>query len=60
MMEAHWEHFPHEADMGVRGIGSTKAQAFEQAALALTHVIVDPSLVNPRGCCSAGHCFSFS
>lgn len=47
MNHAHWEHFPHEADMGVRGIGFTKAQAFEQAALALTHVIVDPSLVNP-------------
>jgi len=43
-----WEHFPHDADMGVRGIGTTKAQAFEQAALALTAIIVDPHLVQPR------------
>jgi tRNA nucleotidyltransferase (CCA-adding enzyme) len=35
----HWEHFPHEADMGVRGHGTSREQAFEQAALALTAVI---------------------
>ena len=40
-MSAHWEHFPHEADTGVRGVGPTKAQAFEQAALALTAVVTD-------------------
>lgn len=39
---ARWEHFPHEADMGIRGIGLTKSQAFEQAAVALTAVITDP------------------
>jgi tRNA nucleotidyltransferase (CCA-adding enzyme) len=42
---AWWEHFPHEADMGIRGIGITKSQAFEQAALALTAVITDPEVV---------------
>lgn len=26
---ARWEHYPHEADMGVRGFGTTKAEAFE-------------------------------
>lgn len=41
----HWEHFTHGADIGVRGIGSTPAEAFEQAALALTAVICDPALV---------------
>ena len=40
-MADHWEHFPHEADMGVRGFGSTDARAFEQAALALTAVVTD-------------------
>ena len=40
-MSAHWEHFPHQADIGVRGIGATKAQAFEQAALAMTAVVTD-------------------
>lgn len=33
---ARWEHFPHAADIGVRGFGATPAQAFEQAAKALT------------------------
>lgn len=47
-MLAQWEHFPHDADVGVRGIGSTRAEAFEQAALALTAAVTDPSLVNAR------------
>lgn len=42
-----WEHFPHEADIGVRGIGSTKEAAFEQAGLALTAVIAEPKSVAP-------------
>ena len=36
---AAWEHFPHEADVGVRGFGRTAAEAFEQAAAALTAVV---------------------
>jgi len=44
-MHAHWEHFEHGADIGVRGIGATKAAAFEQAALALTAVVADPAAV---------------
>lgn len=42
-----WEHFHHVADVGVRGIGSTPAEAFEQAALALTAVITEPAGVRP-------------
>jgi len=34
-----WEHFPHDADVGVRGFGTSPAEAFEQAALALTAVV---------------------
>jgi tRNA nucleotidyltransferase (CCA-adding enzyme) len=34
-----WEHFPHDADVGVRGFGRTPAEAFEQAACALTTVV---------------------
>lgn len=45
MQAAYWEHFSHQADMGVRGCGETPAEAFEQAALALTAIIVDPALV---------------
>jgi len=40
-----WEHFPHEADIGVRGIGATRSEAFEQAAQALTAVVTDPARV---------------
>lgn len=43
MTATRWEHFAHEADMGVRGIGATKEEAFAQAALALTAVITDPA-----------------
>lgn len=46
-MNPNWEHFPHEADMGVRGIGSTKEAAFEGAALAMTAVITDLRSVVP-------------
>ena len=44
----HWEHFQHQADIGIRGIGATVAEAFAQAALALTAVITDPSSVAPK------------
>jgi tRNA nucleotidyltransferase (CCA-adding enzyme) len=36
---AKWEHFPHGADVGIRGCGATAAEAFEQAGKALTAVI---------------------
>jgi SHS2 domain-containing protein len=40
-----WEHFAHDADIGVRGRGDTLAEAFTAAALALTGVVTDPGLV---------------
>jgi SHS2 domain-containing protein len=43
-----WEHFEHQADIGVRGYGRSAAEAFEQAAVALTAVVADPTLVVPR------------
>lgn len=43
-----WEHFEHQADMGVRGVGANAAEAFQQAALALIAVITDPAGVMPR------------
>ena len=45
-MNPRWEHFAHEADMGVRGYGATKAAAFEQAALAMTAVITEPERID--------------
>lgn len=47
MTAEHWEHFPHQADVGVRGLGATPELAFEQAALALTAVVTDPVAVIP-------------
>ena len=38
---ARWEHFPHDADVGVRGFGATAAEAFEQAAHALMAVVTN-------------------
>ena len=40
-----WEHFRHGADIGVRGIGASQSEAFEQIALALTAVIADSESV---------------
>ena len=40
-----WEHFAHGADIGVCGRGASVAEAFEQAALALTAVVTGPELV---------------
>ena len=39
-----WAHFPHEADIGVEGRGKTLAEAFEQAALALTKAVTSESV----------------
>ncbi|MEN8174369.1 MAG: archease [Pseudomonadota bacterium] len=43
----NWEHFHHGADIGVRGTGASLAEAFEQAAMALTAVMTDPAAVKP-------------
>jgi SHS2 domain-containing protein len=43
-----WWHFRHGADIGVAGRGATPAQAFEQAAIALTAVVTDPAMVACR------------
>jgi len=34
-----WEHFEHDADIGIRGWGNTVTQAFEQCAVALSSVV---------------------
>lgn len=47
-MAGRWEHFPHGADIGVRGFGETREESFEQAALALTGVVTDPARVQAK------------
>lgn len=46
-MRLPWEHYPHDADVGVRGRGATKAEAFEQAALAMTAAVTELREVRP-------------
>lgn len=43
-----WEHFHHGADVGIRGFGGTREEAFANAALALTAVVAEPDSVTPR------------
>jgi len=43
-----WEHFEHMADIGVRGYGRTLAEAFAQAAVAMTAVVTNPAKVKPE------------
>jgi SHS2 domain-containing protein len=39
MADRGWQHFSHEADLGLEGWGLTPEIAFEQAALALTAAV---------------------
>lgn len=34
-----WQHFDHDADIGILGSGRTLAEAFEQVALGLTAIV---------------------
>lgn len=45
-----WQHFPHSADIGIKGSGLTLAEAFEQAALALFAAITDLDDIIPSKC----------
>lgn len=45
MSSTFWEHFPHVADMGVRGVGPSREIAFEQAALAVCALVTELSTV---------------
>jgi SHS2 domain-containing protein len=47
-VEPYAELFPHDADIGVRGVGPPCASAFEQAALALAAAVTDPAKINSR------------
>ena len=47
MSNSYWEHYSHPADMGIRGFGRTKQEAFGQAGLALTAVIADLQTIEP-------------
>ena len=64
---ARWEHFPHGADLGIRGFGPTPAEAFVHAASAMCAAIVDLAMVRcdeaidiEREAASLAICFSWS
>lgn len=42
-----YEFFEHEADVGIRGIGSSLEEAFESAAQALFEVMADVKKIEP-------------
>ncbi len=45
-MEARrWEHFEHDADIGLRAAAMTRAGLFEAMGEALTAIVTDPSAV---------------
>ncbi|MCF7954422.1 MAG: archease [Phycisphaerae bacterium] len=45
MKDRYWEHFYHQADIGVRGVGADVCGAFEEAAVGLMAVICEPGNV---------------
>ncbi len=48
MSGAGWEHFDVEADVGVRGWGATRGDAFAQATLGVFALLVAPDEVQER------------
>ncbi len=47
MTKVYWEHFDHQADIGIRGVAFDMAKAFEQAAIALTAVTTELEKIEP-------------
>ena len=47
MHSRNWEHFEHDADIGLRATASSREGLFEAIAEALTALIADPELVRP-------------
>ncbi len=44
------ENFPHAADIGVRGVGRTREEAFAQAATALAAAVTDVDAIRSDRC----------
>jgi tRNA nucleotidyltransferase (CCA-adding enzyme) len=43
-----WHHLHHSSDIGIQGVGGSIEEAFEQAALALTAVVMNPNLISSK------------
>jgi tRNA nucleotidyltransferase (CCA-adding enzyme) len=52
-----WEHFAHQADIGIKATADSISKAFEDAAVALTAIVTEPKKVDAVECvkieCSA-------
>jgi tRNA nucleotidyltransferase (CCA-adding enzyme) len=57
MKQSRWDHFGHEADIGLRASAPTREELFERLGEALTAVITEPDRVRPVEtvsiCCEA-------
>jgi len=42
MVRAGWQHWEHDADIGIRACGATRESLFEQFGAGLTAIITDP------------------
>ncbi|MBK5207574.1 MAG: hypothetical protein JJD98_19945 [Polaromonas sp.] len=49
-MKDRWDHFEHDADIGMRGFGMTKAGASEQAKRRQFHVHRKLARLSPLIC----------
>ncbi len=47
MQDSNWEHFEHDADIGLRATAPTREALFEAMAEALTALVADPEDVRP-------------
>ena len=47
METGRWDHFEHEADIGVRASAPSRETLFERLAEALTAIITEPGGVRP-------------
>ena len=48
MGKVRWQHFEHDADIGLRASSATREGLFEAMGQALTAIITDPATVEPR------------
>mgnify|MGYP001816613815 CR=1 FL=1 len=48
MSDLGWNHFEHDADIGLRACSATREGLFEAMGEALTGVITDPATVRPE------------
>ncbi|NIL93482.1 MAG: archease [Woeseiaceae bacterium] len=47
MREGTWEHFEHDADIGLRACAGSREELFELMGEALTALVTDPASVRP-------------